>query len=132
MPQQTEAIEYIRNRYKKQVTETKTSYKPFGKPKGLLLAKVIDGNKLMFSWSLCHKRKDEFDPEFGLKIAVGRMIRDSKVPNGITHQFQRFIDRWTKYFADKNVVSRLRPIYADLTHEDEIVGYELVHNEEDR
>lgn len=131
MAQQTEAIEYIRQRYRKQEKDGRVSYKPYGSPKGVLLAKVVDGNKVKFGWSLCHKRKDHFDHVFGIMIAEGRLIRDSKVPLGILKQFQRFIDRWTKYFADKEIISSLKIDSHLENYDDEqrtvITGCELVH-----
>lgn len=62
------------------------------------LAAIIEGNKVNIGWSYCYK-KDEFDKDLGLKIALGRAAKAERVgsntatvPNQVTNILPDFYD----------------------------------------
>lgn len=83
-----------------------------GVPKGVLLAMVIPGsNTVRIGWSMCHLRKDKFDKQRAVDLAIGRMKRDSVVPQSIKRTIVDFYDRWTKFFKDRDFKSSISVQY---------------------
>jgi len=83
-----------------------------GVPKGMLVAMVIPGsNTVRIGWSMCHLKKDKFDKQRAVDLAIGRMKRDSVVPQSIKRLIVDFYDRWTKFFKDRDFKSSLNVKY---------------------
>lgn len=75
--------------------------------KGIMVAFPSEDEKTInFGYSLCCFRKndkdvDEFDPNFGKKLAIERALivdRPLCVPCSMTKQFARFVERCAKYY----------------------------------
>jgi hypothetical protein len=71
---------------------------------GVLVAKSEDlgegKTRINFGWSMCYK-KDEFDRERGLKIALGRAAKGTCIAGSHSHvqrDFPKFFRRSLKYF----------------------------------
>lgn len=91
----------------------------------LVAMRIAD--KVVFGWSLCHRR-DIYDfvegrkyPGFGLKMAKTRAMKWSnnpnvEVPHSIRKQFSKFMNRCDKYFKDadykQGYVFKRHPNYA--------------------
>lgn len=72
-----------------------------GLPRGILVAGMVDGT-VRIGWSYTHKRKDKFDKNRGLDIAIGRMYQASPieiVPHKVMKDLEtNFVPRVEKYF----------------------------------
>jgi len=74
-------VKYIKNRKNQKI--------------GVLVAKEKD----KVGWSLCHK-KDIFDKEKALRIAIGRadVGSNKEIPNSVFIDYNEFVDRAKRYY----------------------------------
>lgn len=58
-------------------------------------------------WSLCFSKKDTFDNNLGMTIALGRADHGSTdpVPHSIRGEVNRMIDRAKRYFKDATAIA---------------------------
>jgi len=75
-----------------------------GNPRGVLLAVKREDGSVGFGWSLCN-RKDSYNKDFGLNIALGRAVEGSNVtpPRPVVKLREDFLNRAAKYFRTEAV-----------------------------
>lgn len=68
-------------------------------PVGVFVASKDDNGRIKIGWSKCNK-KDIFDRQTGLTIAVNRMAvnRHDNLPHTMIDQFEAFIRRCEEYY----------------------------------
>ena len=69
-------------------------------------------NKNQIGWSKCNIKKDRFDKEMGLKIAIGRankaplfLMENYELPRDIHYNIRPFINRVCRYFKHEPTTS---------------------------
>ena len=78
------------------------------KPVGVVLASVSPtrNNTVYLGWSRCNIKKEPFDKQRGLAIALGRATKEGGVdcvPQSMFLELDNMRVRATKYFKDKTV-----------------------------
>jgi hypothetical protein len=78
-------------------------------PVGVLAAQpsMADPKEVIIGWSKCNASAgDRFNKQLGVQIAYERSAQSSyaDVPESMTEDYGRFLDRARRYFNDKNVI----------------------------
>ena len=71
---------------------------------GVIVGFKLD-NKILVSWSKCNGDADNFDPEYGLRLARGRALGEydaAPMPESIKSQVRQFSSRCVRFFKDAN------------------------------
>jgi len=88
-----ELIEYIRERRHSKVQKV-----------GVIVGFKVN-NKILVSWSKCNGKADNFDPEYGIRFAMGRALGEYDavpMPESIKTQVRQFSSRCVRFFKDAN------------------------------
>lgn len=77
---------------------------------GVILAlKDAKTNTVTIGWSLCKRKLDKFNRDFGIRLALNRALksvdRNIVIPHSIKKKLDRFSLRAQKYFKECAVVS---------------------------
>lgn len=67
---------------------------------GFVVAKLDEEGKIIYGWSLCNKR-DKFNRERGLEIALGRMDKKPSwlsAPYSVVPHLWKMMDRAKRYY----------------------------------